>query len=134
MNKKIEFLSRGYRIDVMINAKLEQVGSLRSLITKMNTELTDMPKDPNRNGSRVEDTVVKIVSLENEINDDVERLIAVKRDIMRVIDGVDDRKEHIVLTLRYLNFRTWEEIASELCCTVRNVHLIHGRALENVRI
>ena len=129
-----EFLDQGYRIDVMINAKVDQVAQLRSLLTKLNVGLSDMPKNPNRGGSRVEDTIVKIVSLEEEINNDIDRLIGIKDKITKAIDAVPDKQERMLLTLRYLSYMTWEEIALELNCTVRYVHVIHSRALNSIKV
>ncbi len=129
-----EFLDQGYRIDVMINAKIEQMAALRSLLTKLNTNVSDMPKNPNKGGSKVEDTVVKILTLEEEINKDVERLVGIKDAIMKAINEVPDKQERMLLTLRYINFKTWEDIAYELNCTVRYVHIIHSRALGPIRV
>ena len=129
-----EFLDQGYRIDVMINAKVEQITSLRSMLTKLNVGLTDMPKNPNKGGSNVEDTVVRIVSLEEEVNRAIEKLVGIKDAIMKAIDAVPDQQERMLLTLRYLNYKTWEEIAFELNCTVRYVHVIHSRALNSIKV
>ncbi len=129
-----EFLNQGYRIDVMINAKIEQITSLRSTLAKLNVGLSDMPKNPNRGGSKVEDTVVRIVALEEEVNADIDRLIDIKEKIMKAIEAVPDRQERMLLTLRYLNYMTWEQIAVNLNCSIRYVHIIHGRALENIKV
>ncbi len=129
-----EFLDQGYRIDVMIDAKVEQIANLRNMLTKLNPEMTDMPKNPNRGTSKVEDTIVKIVSLEEEVNRDVDRLIDIKDKIMKAIDAVPDKQERTLLTLRYLNYKTWEEIAFKLNCSVRYVHVIHSRALVSVKV
>ena len=129
-----EFLNQGYQIDVMINAKVEQIASLRSLLTKLSVTMSDMPKSPNKGGSKVEDTVIRIVTLEEEINKDIDWMLRIKDRIRRTIEAVPNRQEKMLLTLRYLNFMTWERIASEMRCSVRNVHIIHGRALENIKI
>lgn len=45
---------------------------MHELATKANTTLSDMPECPNRNIHRMEDVLVKIVDLENEINEDID--------------------------------------------------------------
>jgi len=35
---------------------------------------------------------------------------------------------------RYLCLMTWEQIATEISCSVRNIHLMHSEALKKVII
>lgn len=100
------YLEQAYRIDQRINCKIEQVSSLHSLVTKANSTLTDMPGSPNRNIHRMEDIIVKIVDLENEINQDIDMLVDLKSEIMQAIKKVDDLELQTLLEQRYLNFRT----------------------------
>ena len=46
--------------------------------------ITGMPGNPNRDRSRLEEVVVKIVDMENEVNDDIDRLIEAKKEIASV--------------------------------------------------
>lgn len=133
MNAK-EYLNQGFLINKRIDAKIEQVGMLRALAVKTSVTLSDMPRNPNKGTSRVENTISKILDLEAEINKDIDRLVDLKKDIMNAIDTVTDPQESLVLNLRYLNFLTWEEIAAVMCCTVRNVHMVHRMALEHIKI
>ena len=50
---------------------------------------SDMPKNPNRDGSRMEDAIIKIIDLENEINQDMMKLVELKKDIIRRIKSVE---------------------------------------------
>ena len=85
-----EYLSQAMHIDQRINSKLEQIQSLRDLLTKTGPHLTDMPKDPNKGGSRSEDYIVKIVDIEKKIDADIDRLVTLKAEIMDVIKAVGD--------------------------------------------
>ena len=131
MNAK-EYLNQGYRINEHIDAKIGQIAMLRELATKTNVTLSDMPGNPNRDNSRVEDTILRIIELENEINNSIDELVKLKREITEVVDAVDDSQERLVLNLRYLNFMTWEKIADKMECSVRNVHILHSKALDDV--
>ncbi|MBE5825284.1 MAG: DUF1492 domain-containing protein [Butyrivibrio sp.] len=133
MNAK-EYLNQGFLINERIDAKLEQIAMLRSLATKTSVTLSDMPGDPNKGKSRVEAIVVKIIGLQEEISADIDRLVDLRKEIMGVIDEVEDPEESLVLNLRYINNLSWEDIASQMDCSVRSVHRIHGRALENIVI
>lgn len=133
MNTK-EYLSQAYRLDQRINSKLEQVQSLNELATKVNTTLTGMPKNPNRATSTMADVVTKIIDLQQEINSDIDRLVDLKRELVTVIKSVENAECQTLLELRYLCFKTWEQIAVDMNYTVRNVHLLHKEALQSTAV
>ena len=127
-----EYLSQAYRIDQRINSKLEQVMSLRSLLGKATGTLTGAPKAATPNPYSMEDTIAKMVDLENEINSDIDTLVDLKAEIMRCIKRVDNPEYQTLLELRYLCFKRWEEIAVELGYTQRHLLRIHDLALESI--
>ena len=129
-----DYLSQAYRLDQRINSKLEQVESLNSLATKVSSTLTGMPENPNRATSTMADTVTKIIALQAEINNDIDRLVDLKREMVAVIKAVANTERQTLLELRYLCFKTWEQIAVEMNYTVRNVHLLHKEALNAIVI
>ena len=59
-------LMRAYRIDQHISSKLDQIASLHDLATRAGSNISDMPKSPNKNIHRLEDIIVKILDLETE--------------------------------------------------------------------
>lgn len=129
-----EYLRQAYRLDQRINSKLEQLRSLNELATKATSTLTGMPKSPNHNTSLVGDAVAKIVDLQDEINYDIDHLVDLKRDMVRTIKKVDNAEYQTLLELRYLCFKTWEQIAVDMNYTIDNVYRIHRKALCAVRI
>lgn len=129
-----EYLSQAYRLDKRIDSKIEQLKSLNLLATKCTSTLSDMPKIQSISNSRLEDTVVKIVDLQEEINRDIDSLVDLKRDIVRTIKSVQNPEYQIILELRYLCFKTWEEIAVQMNCSIDNVFKIRKNALKSVVI
>lgn len=129
-----EYLSQAYRLDKRIDSKIEQLKSLNLLATKCTSTLSDMPKSQSAGNSRLEDTVVKIVDLQEEINRDIDSLVDLKRDIVRTIKSVQNPEYQIILELRYLCFKTWEEIAVQMNCSIDNVFKIRKNALKSVVI
>jgi hypothetical protein len=128
-----EYLSQAYRIDQRINSKIEQVRSLRALAEKATTTLSDIPPTKGtRNAHRMEDVIVKMMDLESDINADLCRLLDTKREIVTVIKCVESTELRTLLELRYLCFKTWEQIAVELHFDLRWVHRLHNRALNEV--
>ncbi len=127
-----EYLGQAYRLDQRINSKLEQIASLNSLASKCTSTLTGMPRNPSHGTTTMADAVVKIVDLQAEINHDIDRLVDLKRDIVRVIKAVEHMEYQTLLELRYLCFKTWEQIAVDMGYRVRNVHIIHNEALGKI--
>ncbi|MGI6633809.1 MAG: DUF1492 domain-containing protein [Christensenellales bacterium] len=124
-----EYLGQAYRLDQRINSKLEQLESLNSLATKCTSTLTGMPKNPSRSTSMMADAVAKIVDLQAEINRDIDLLVDLKCEMVRVIKNVEHSEYQTLLELRYLCFKTWEQIAVDMNYSIDNVYRIHRKAL-----
>jgi DNA-directed RNA polymerase specialized sigma subunit len=127
-----EYLGQAYRLDQRINSKLGQIASLNELATKCTWALTGMPRNPNRRTSTMAEAVAKIVDLQMEINYDIDRLIDLKREMVMLIKSVDNTECQTLLELRYLCFKTWEQIAVDMGYTIDNVYRIHRKALSVV--
>lgn len=133
MNAK-EYLSQAFYIDKQLKAKVEQLSVLRELATATSQPLSDMPGSPNRTIDRMERSIIKIVDMEKEIAQEVDRLLDLKSEIAQCVKNVEDIDCRLILEFRYLCFMSWEEIAAELNFTVRNIHILHGKALKLVEV
>lgn len=129
-----EYLGQAYRLDQRINSKIEQIASLNDLATKCTSTITGMPRNPSPSVSPMADAICKIIDLEAEINRDIERLVDLKRDMVRIIKAVENTEYQTLLELRYLCFKTWEQIAVDMGYNVRHVYRIHEEAVEKVVI
>ena len=127
-----DYLGQAYRLDQRINSKIDQITSLSDLATKCTSTISDMPKNPSPSSSPMADIVCKIIDLQAEINTDIDRLVELKRDIVRTIKSIDNSEHQTLLELRYLCFKTWEQIAVDMGYRVRNVHTLHNEALKKV--
>ena len=116
-----EYLSQAYRLDKRIDSKIEQLKSLNLLATKCTSTLSDMPKSQSISNSRLEDTVVKIVDLQEEINRDIDSLVDLKRDIVRTIKSVQNPEYQIILELRYLCFKVFKDAETKDLLEANNV-------------
>ena len=82
----------------------------------------------------MEDAIIKIIDLENEINQDMMKLVELKKDIIRRIKAVESAELQTILELRYLSYMRWEEIAIELGYGIDNVFRLHRNALDEIMI
>ena len=124
-----EYLMQAYRIDPRINSKLEQIAALHDLATKATVTYSDMPKSPNRSGSKIEDAIIKIMDLEDEINRDIDKLVDLKTDITHLIKNLDSHEHQIILEQRYLYFKPWEQIAVDMGYSIQHTFRLHDAAL-----
>lgn len=129
-----EYLNQAYRLDQRINSKLEQVMSLRDLTTKATATMSDMPGGGSRNVYKMQDIIGKIIDLENEINADIDQLVDLKREMVSAIKAVEDPEYQTLLELRYLCFKTWEQIAVDMQYSTRNIYKLHERAIRRIKV
>ena len=127
-----EYLTQAYRIDQRINSKMEQVSSLHALATKATATVSDMPGGGAKNIHKMENIIIKIADLENEINEDIDELVDLKIAITKLIKSVDNQEHQTLLELRYLCFKTWEQIAVDMGYKVRHLYRLHEEALKNI--
>ena len=125
-----EYLSQAYKLDQRINSKLEQVAALRSLSQKVTASYNHHPGSNTRNTSSLENTILRLMQVEEELNASIDSLVDLKIEIAKTISFLENTDHQILLEKRYLSFHSWEEIAEALQCTVRWVHERHKRALE----
>ena len=128
-----EYLSQAYRLDEQINCKIEQLSTLNDLATKATSTLTGMPHNPNKAVSTLENAITKIIDLQREINDDIDRLVDLKAEITKVIKSVDDVDQRFILEKRYLCWASWPEIAVEMNISNRWMYHLHDLALEEIQ-
>jgi DNA-directed RNA polymerase specialized sigma subunit len=128
MNAK-QYLRQVRRLDNTVNAKLEQVEVLRAMTTRMTANLTADKVQESNILDKIPTLICKIVDLENEITNDIDKLIDLKTEVMRKIDSIQNDDYRLLLTLRYLNFKTWEQIAVEMNFDYSWIHRLHAKAL-----
>ncbi|MEK3992314.1 DUF1492 domain-containing protein [Robertmurraya sp. FSL R5-0851] len=129
MNAK-EYLSQALQLDQRINSKLVQVSMLRELALKTTSVLQDDKVQNTKQQSPMESALVKLMCLEEEINDDIDQLIDLKRELATFVSEIENQSYRLLLELRYLSGSTWEEVAAIMGYDVRWVYRLHRKALK----
>lgn len=135
MNRKMtarEYLEQAYRLNERIDCKLTQLSQLKDMATNITSNLSDVCVQKTHNDHKLEDTIVKIVEQEKEINAEIDAMVDLKDEIKRTIEKVPSVEQRLVLEERYLCFRSWEKIATHMSYGIRWVYKIHGKALATV--
>lgn len=120
-----DWLRRGWQIDQEINSLLRTKQETRDRLTSVTAgydgESVQGTRDPHRYD--------RLAELDEKIDQRIDQLVAVKQEIMDAIAQVEDSRYRTLLTERYMEFRTWEQIAVDMNYSWKHIHRIHGEAL-----
>ena len=125
-----EYLKQAYRLDQRINSKIEQLATLNDLARRATATYTGIPHSPNKGSQTMSNTIDRIIDLQDEINQDIDKLVDLKTEIRAVIDAVAETDLRLILEERYLNWKSWEQIAVSLGYNLRYLHRLHRQALD----
>src|SRR5690625_7581780 len=73
---------------------------------------------------------MKFIEVAEEINDKIDNLVDLKLSVSNEIDRLDKSEHRILLRLRYINLQSFESIAVSMGYDIRQVHRLHGNALQ----
>ena len=127
-----EYLGQAYRLDQRISSRLQQVESLRSLTQKVTASYSGEPVSHTRNVTSLQDTILRLMEAEEQVNQQIDELVSLKMNIASLIDQVRNESYRLILEKRYLCFLPWDQIASDLHYSRRWVLNKHDRAVEVV--
>ena len=127
-----EYLEQARYLDKMIDSKFMEAESLRSLATKVTVTYSDTPHTTTPDNHRLEKILTSIADFENEIDEDIDRFVTLKKEIKDVIGEVKSVKFRTLLEMRYLSQMTWEQIAVKLGYDSRYIRKMHGWALQKI--
>lgn len=126
-----EFLQMGYFLDLRIKFKREHIEQLRTIAERATRSTTSISNSAGKNDAR-ERAIASMVDQEQAIYADLAELAQIQMDIGAAIKAVSDPRLQLLLELRYLMYKTWEEIAEILCYDARHVYRLHAEALDMV--
>lgn len=125
-----EYFYRATKLDELINSKLQQVAVLRELALKTTSVLQSDKIQGTKKLSPMEDALVKLMSLEEEINTNIDNLVNLKRELASFISRINNPSYQLLLELRYLSGRTWDEVAAMMGYEVSWIYRLHKKALK----
>ena len=127
-----EYLQQARSLDMLINAKRDELYALRLTATSVSSPvLGDKVKSGGTNNAM--QIVDKIIALQELINSEVDRLVDLKAEIHEKIEKVYNPQLIVVLTDKYINGFTLEQIAERMGVAHKTVYRLHGQALQVFR-
>lgn len=119
-------------LDGLIDSKIRQLDQLKRYRGRLPTYRGQEPVQSGV-GDPTAGIALKIVQLDEEIAQDIERLVDLKaeaRVLFKQLD--DDLKYKSVMELRYLECMTWREVAQSLHFSYKHVFKLHSEALRRL--
>jgi len=112
-----EYLRKVYRVDEITKAHTQELKRLKEFAAF--ESLTPEIKS-------------KMEGLRNQINQDIERNVTMWAEVRKTIDEVENTNEKAVLTLRYLEGCSWEDIAVRMHYSPSQIKRIYFASLNTV--
>lgn len=127
------YLRQARDLDMLIHTKRAEQERLRELAEGLSSPTMGDRVSASKGNTSMQ-TVDKIVDLQAEIDKEIAELVDMIAEIHAKIEQLSDPAEKAVLTERYINGRSWEEIAGIIGYSDRNTRYLHGRALLNFAV
>ena len=128
------YLERVEKIDTIIENKLIEQRQWKDLALNITANMGgEKVQASSKSSSPMADAVIKCISMETEIAEAVDRLIAEKKEIVRTIEQIYSPTEIKILHMRYIRYISLTDIAVELNKEYTWVTTTHGRALKSVQ-
>ena len=127
-----EYLQQARSLDMLINAKQDELYALRLTATSVSSPmLGDKVKSGSNNNAM--QIVDKIIALQELINSEIDRLVDLKAEMHEKISRVYNPQLVALLTDKYINGFTLEQIAERMDRSYETIKGWHGEALQIFR-
>jgi len=123
-----EFLQQIIATDRKINRMLELKQHYRDMACKATASFSPAPGAATGD-SRTEKFAIKIVDLEREIDEEIDRYVEIKRKARDVIATIRDQRFRNILEMRYFHGARWELIMGDMGYERTHIYRLHGTAL-----
>ena len=108
----------------------EKLLEIETKATKITPTLSDEIKSGD-NFDKIPRLICDMVKVQEDINNELQKLYAKQREIESSIKGLDEREKYLVRA-RYLEGKCWEEIAVDMGYSWRQIHNIHSDTLKKL--
>jgi anaerobic ribonucleoside-triphosphate reductase len=137
LKKKSEaqlYLEQVEKIDAIVEGKLIEQRQWKELALNITANMEgERVQSSSATTSKMEDAVIQCLMVEEQISEEVKRLIARKQDVVRTIESLYNPTEYRILHMRYIQYISLTDIAERLDKEYTWVTTVHGRAVKHVQ-
>ena len=127
------FLERVEMIDSIVKNKLIEQRQWKDIALSITANMGGERVQSSGSKSKMADALNKCVDMESEINALVDKLIDTKKEVIAILEQLDNPTEYRLLHLRYIQYVDLKDIAEKWDVEYTNVTTTHGRALAHVQ-
>jgi len=124
-----DYLNQIRYVNQEIASRIEERNDLRQSVALKTSSFQD-DKVQTSGTLHFDDKYMKFVEASEEINAKIDELFDLRMQISNEIDRLDKPEHRIILRLRYINLHTFEEVAVKMQYDIRQIHRLHGNALQ----
>lgn len=133
IGEKKAYLSQYKTLDRRINQLTEDLARWRARAEAISPVYSAMPLSGG-NGDKVAVAIEHIITLEQEINAEIDRLVNLRRTIEMHIETIPEDKLRDLMRYRYIDGLTLEQTADKMSVSYQWAWVLHGRALQKIQI
>ena len=127
-----DFLTRGIKLKLKIKYLNEALEYWHTRATSTSLIYNEIGRQKTNEIRSNEKYIFKIIEIEDKIKKELEKIYEIKLEIQEVISKVVDPVEQSILFKRYIEEKSWNEIANSENYTKRYIFRKHNKAIENV--
>lgn len=94
--------------------------------------LSDVPKGKGKSNERLEQIIDEKQQLINEYKAQIKKSHIIMSKIEVAVNSLSDERFRMILSMRYLDGRTWEYIADKMEYNLKWIYILHSRALNSI--
>ncbi len=127
-----EYLQQAYYLDREIKLLNERILDKRSDMYNITQMYQRNGGGKNNNFSAFDGILQEVMDNEAEMREKTAELFLKRLEIEKVIDSVKNQFERKVLIMRYLKYKKWDKIATEMNYSNSHLYEVHTNALKNI--
>ena len=114
-----------HKIESLLRERQDVYDRLIKITAALDGDAVSSTKDPHK--------FDELAELDVFIRQRVAQSMEIRIEITTAIDQLEDWRHRDILTYRYINGYTWEQVAGAVHVALRHVYRIHGDALSALR-
>lgn len=128
-----EYLAQANRLNELIEFEAKELRNTRELAYKISSPTYGerIACSKGTHDPMYVTCVNNVIDLENTMQKELNRLVALRSEIEGALNKMENGEERTLLSLRYVEHMTWDEIGERLHVSRRTAHRIHDSALKN---
>ena len=131
--EKKAYLSQYKTLDRRINQLTEDLARWRARAEAISPVYSAMPRSGG-NGDKVAAAIEHIITLEQEINAEIDRLVDLRRTIELYIETIPDNTLRDRMRYRYIDGLNWNVVAERMHYCEHHIYKLHSAALSALAI